>query len=449
MLDRAAAVAALWSRGVLEWKLRPEQCRLKEEIENPARQLVVGNISRRWGKTFTLVTYALEQAIRSRQKIRYGCAFLTDLEEFVLPAFELILSDCPPSLRPTYHKTRKAWQFPNGSEIKLVGLDKNSNGLRGNAISIIIIDEAGFVQNLKYLYTSVIIPATAKQSNIKVIFISTPPESPEHYFSAELISKAQTQANGYYLCLTIDDISDLPPDERQRLLDEVGGEDSPTAQREFFCKILVDATRSICPTFDAKRHVKATKPDDVHWQIFGDAGGVKDKTVFLEVGYDHNAAQIVFNEELVFPPNTPTSTVVEKFKQKWPSHKNLILDAPGQLLIDYSSAGLPASLPAKDEFSAGLLLLQTTFYNDRAVINPNCPLLIRTLSAGLLTKSKTDYERSEALGHCDAVAAAIYALRMVDKLTDLRPKPHSENVFKLAKDPPHVEQLRGITFNGR
>ncbi|MGJ8496011.1 hypothetical protein ACSFB1_12545, partial [Glaesserella parasuis] len=92
---------------------------------------------------------------------------------------------------------------------------------------------AGFIANLKYQYTTVIIPATAKQKNIKIIVISTPPESPEHYF-VEMITKAQTQSNGYYLCLTIDDISDLEPSERKRLLDEVGGEHSTTAQREFF-----------------------------------------------------------------------------------------------------------------------------------------------------------------------------------------------------------------------
>ena len=129
----------------LGYKLRPEQKTLRTKIYDALVQLIVFNISRRWGKTYVLCLYAIEQAIRKKQKIRYGAALRDDLEEFVIPSFEQILEDCPESLKPRYIRSRKTWVFPNGSEIKLVGLDKNPNGLRGNAINIIIIDEAGFV----------------------------------------------------------------------------------------------------------------------------------------------------------------------------------------------------------------------------------------------------------------------------------------------------------------
>jgi hypothetical protein len=70
--------------------------------------------------------------------------------------------------------------FPNGSRIKLVGLDKNPNGLRGNTLDLIVIDECGFVTNLDYIYKSVIIPATLHRPNCKIIMISTPPSTPAH-----------------------------------------------------------------------------------------------------------------------------------------------------------------------------------------------------------------------------------------------------------------------------
>jgi hypothetical protein len=438
-ITREDAVAQLWKRGCLSWKLRPEQEKLLTLLEQAPTDLAVFNISRRLGKSTTCVTYCASEAIRRKQHIRYATAFLTDLEAFILPIFEWLLADCPDHLRPVWKASKKEFRFPNGSVIKLIGLDKNPNGLRGNAIDILIIDEAAFVSNLAYLYRAIIIPATMKRK-FKLIFPSTPPESPEHFWASELVNKAKERNT--YVEMTIDDISDLPPEERKRLLDEVGGEQSATAQREFFCKIIVDTNRSICSTFKPQ-HVQPVQAAHVKWMLFGDAGGVKDKTVFLEVGYSHDLARVLFKDELSFNPGTPTSTIVEAVKAKW-ADITLVLDAPGQLLIDYSSLGLPASLPAKDDFAAGLLLLATTFLADQAQVDPRCSLLIRTLQGGLLNKHRSDYERSDALGHCDAVAAAVYALRCVDKTTDLRPKPNRESVFSLPKDPDHIAHLKNL-----
>lgn len=446
-LTREDAVAELWSRGHLEWKLRAEQKMLLRILRGMPAGLSVPNISRRWGKSTTCATYACEEAIRLKQHIRYATAFLSDLEQFIIPIFEWVLQDCPDDQRPTWLASKKVFRFPNGSVIRLIGLDKNPNGLRGNAIDLLIIDEAAFVSRLEYLYKSIIVPATMKRP-FKLIFPSTPPESPEHFWAKVLIPKARERNT--YVELTIDDISDLPPEERKRLLDEVGGEHSATAQREFFCKIMVDATRAICPTFDAKLHVAScADTPNVRWSLVGDSGGVRDKTVFLEVGYDHVSGLVLVRSELQFPPKTPTSAIIAAYKAKWPDQLTLTLDGSGQLLVDWSAAGLAAGLPPKDEFNAGLLLLGNAFHNNQVRIDPSCELLIRTLAGGLLVPNRTDYERSDELGHCDAAAAAIYALRVVDRTTDLRPKPKREDVFFVPKTPPHIAQIKGLSFNGR
>lgn len=433
----------MWGQGVLSWKLRPEQKKLRNLLEQTPTELAVFNISRRFGKSTTCALFCVEQALKKSQNIRYATAFLTDLENFINPIFEWVLIDCPASLRPIWKSTKKEYHFQNGSVIKLIGLDKNANALRGNNIDILVIDEAGFVSKLEYLYKSVIIPATMKRK-FKLIFPSTPPESPEHFWAAELVPKAKEKNS--YIELTIDDISDLPAAERQRLLDEVGGEFSATAQREFFCKIMVDANRSICSTFRPDIHIQKSLPGyPIKWMLFGDAGGIRDKSVFLEVGYEHEAGLIIFKSELYFNPGTPTSTIIEQVKDKYPG-LTLTLDAPGQLLIDYSSLGLPAAFPQKDDFAAGLLLLSNTFHNNKAVINPDCQILIRTLEGGLLNRQRSDYERSDALGHCDAVAAAIYALRGVDKVTDLRPKPNREQIFRIEQPPKIINEIRGLGY---
>lgn len=428
--------------------MRPEQQQFKASIYAATAPLIVGNISRRWGKTFTLVAYAIEQAMLKKQKIRYGAAYLSDLEEFILPAFELMLTDCPEHLRPRYMVSRKTWKFPNGSEIKLVGLDKNPNGLRGNAISIIIIDEAGFVANLKKIYTSVIIPATMKQKGIRLIFISTPPESPAHYF-VELINKAK--AVGYYLELTIDDISDLDPTERQRMLDEVGGEDSDTAQREFFCKIISDPIRAVCPPFSEERHVaEMAEPSHCNWSFVADIGGLKDYAVAYLCAWSHEYKKVVFWDETWFPNRTPTPEILRGF-QKLENERPTTrwIDAHGQTQVDFAFAGFSASLPPKDDFQAGIQLIRAAFHNNQILIHPRCKLLILTLKTGLLNRLGKDYERTEELGHCDALAAAIYGIRVVDRTSDYRPNVINQDRWNQAKADPQFEELSKLTFRGR
>lgn len=421
-LTEEEAQVLLWQMGVLEWKLRPEQRLLKSEIDKPQYHLVVGNISRRWGKTFTLVTYCIEQALKKKQKIRYGAAFLTDLEEFVIPAFELILEDCPRHLRPEYLSSRKVWKFPNGSEIKLVGLDKNPSGLRGNAINIIVIDEAGFVSNLQYLYTSVIIPATAKQKNIKIVFISTPPPTPSHYFT-ELIDKAQIQDNGYYLKLTIDDISDLDPEERQRLLDEVGGEHSTTARREFFCEIVVDTERAVIPEFTSAIETVTVKD----WQrpkFFDHYSaldvGFHDATAGLFAYLDFEQQKVVIEDELVLTKAT-TDKIAHAIKAKEVGlygekepHKR-VSDNDLRLIADLRAVHELYFRPTeKKDKEKAINKVRMLIANGQIIIHPRCVNLIRQLRSAIWNKARTSFDRDAINSHFDLVDALIYLIRSID-----------------------------------
>lgn len=428
------ARAELWRRGDLSWLLRPEQRQLKDQLDSVSVQLAVFNISRRFGKTFTLVTWALEQAQKSRQKIRYGCAFLTDLEEFVLPAFEQILETCPAELRPRYHSGKKVWRFPNGSTIKLVGLDKNPNGLRGNGIAKIIIDEAGYVANLRRIYVNVIVPATAKQKGIKLIFLSTPPETPDHYF-VDLIQKAQSQDNGFYAELTIDAISDLDPAERKRLLDEVGGEASVEAQREFFCKVIIDPRIALCPEFSEALVVRpVVLPERCKFWVGGDTGGIRDKTVLLLMTYDFQRAKVLVLDERHFPCTTATEVWVPEVKAMEADRKvGRFVDCHGQTHVDLMSTHkYPVVVPRKDELEATVNQVRTAITRGQVEIDPKCQLLILTLKLGTLNKQRTDLNRTEALGHMDAFMALAYGLRHADKSNPFPlfgdAKPHSHYI---------------------
>lgn len=462
MSDRAKRLREAWERGYLDWKLEPQQLELVQGIRREGVENIYGDFTRRGGKTFGVGTYCDSEARKGKIEIRYATAFQSDLIEFIKPTFDLIEQDCPDDLKAEYLESKKVYKFPNGSEIKLVGLDKNPNGLRGNGIRIIVIDEAGFISNLKYLYESVIIPATTRRKGqmheaIKIIIVSTPAEDATEHFSYELKTLAMHSPNGFHLVKTLDDIESIDDEEKERVLAKAGGRYSAQARREYFCEWIVDKERAVCATFDETKHVaEIDEPQYSAWCFAGDTGGVQDKTAAYLVTWSHKHRKVVFWDEVTHDHHTPSTEILASFKtmlldphkpQTIPTYRNTrnFLDASGQLLIDYAQAGFDAALPPKDEFHAGLTMIRNAFYNDEILIHPRCKLLIASLRSGLLNKQRTDYQRTINLGHCDAVAAAIYALRVVDRLTNTEPGPSKHDTFALQRKKPHPLTKLGYT----
>lgn len=448
-----------WLNGNLDYRLEPQQLELIAGMRDPNVTLVYGDFTRRGGKTDCAGTYCIEECLKGKQDIRYATAFQTDLVELIKPAFDTIFEDCPEDLKPQYKESRRAYYFgKHKSRIKLVGLDLKPNGIRGNAVTIIVIDEAAFVANLEYIYKNVIMPATARrkkqmQRKIKFIIISSPPPNAEEHFTFKLRTKAQTEPGGFYLCKTLDEIDSIPAEEKERLLQEAGGRDSVTAQREYFCKWIVDAEQAICAQFNKQLHVQAFElPPHVVPGFAGDSGGVQDKTVGLVGAYDIEKELYLVRSEASHDPNVPSDTIIKSFKELVGNRKmNQFLDAPGQILIDYANykdeegkpAPFAAALPPKDDFHAGLKMLRSLMFQNKILIHPDCVLLIKTLAGGLLNRSKTDFARTKELGHADAAAALIYLIRVVDKQSDNRPKP-SPRTHQVYTKPNPIAKAFGI-----
>jgi hypothetical protein len=288
------------------------------------------------------------------------------------------------------------------------------------------VDESAFVSNLQYLYSSIIIPATLDRQ-FQLIFPSTPPLSPAHFWAAELVPKAKERNT--YLELTLDSMN-ISESEKERLLVEVGGRHSSTARREFYCEVVTDESRSIAPSFSQQKHItNAHEIPNIKYMVFGDLGGRRDKTCFLLAAYNHDTNQVHILDELVFEPETPTAAMRAQLQNKGWDRYPTAADMPEIMRIDWAQDGFPVASVIKDNFHAGLQLLDSTFFQNKIVIHSNCKLLLQTLSTGLLTPNRQDYERTPELGHCDAIAALIYCLRGIDRITDLRPKPNQFQVF--------------------
>jgi hypothetical protein len=431
----------LWTRGELSWKLHSAQQTLDRVYCDSVKQLFVGNCSRQWGKSYWAVTKAVETAIKQpKSQIRYGAAFQTDLVDFIIPAFDKVLEDAPIGQRG--RKVGNFYVFPNGSRIKLVGLDKNPNGLRGNTLDLIIIDECGFVSNLDYIYKSIIVPATLHRPNCKIIFISTPPSTPAHTF-VDYVQKAE--AEGSYVKLDIYTNPLITPDDIMRMADEMGGVESTTFRRECLCEFVTDSDLAIIPEWNDK-YVQDLERDEFYPYYHKYVGmdlGVKDLTAMLYGYFDFKRAALVIEDEgEMNGPSMNTLLLVGAIKAKerelWQNDKTprdyndcpvpfrRVSDNNWPILIqDLSSIhSLTFIETSKDNLEAMINEVRLMVQAGQLVIHPRCKKLIGCLRYGVWDNKKKTFARSTVYGHFDHLAALIYLIRNLAKNSNPVPASH-------------------------
>lgn len=419
--------AELWRRGDIEPLLFHEgQLKIDAVYRNAPGAVVVFNISRQWGKTYFGVTKAIALALKKPgARIRIATAFQSDLVDFVEPAFEAVLANCPPELQPKYLQQRKRYVFRNGSSVRLVGLDRKPNGLRGNTIDLIILDEAGFIARLDYLHTSVIVPLTTHRPDAKILLLSTPPESPDHEFW-NFVDRAKLDNS--YAEFTIDENPLLTPKDIARIEREMGGRETTAFQREYLCKKVVEKERAIIPEFNVDVHVREFQRPDywrhLHNYDFLDSG-VRHFSVVLLGYYDFPTATLCIEDEIKLRGSEVTTrNIADKTKKKEQDLGYIpyrrISDNNNLILINDLSTTekLPFSPTDKDSLEAMVNALRLWFKDRRVLVHPRCKFLIGTLGSALWNKNRDDFAESKTYGHADAIAALMYGVRNVDVHTN-------------------------------
>lgn len=432
---QARARALCWGLGDLSWKFHAGQLKLNDAFEACRRKLFVGDCSRQLGKSTWAAGKCVEKALRKRKaKIIYSTAFLTDLEQFIRPAFEFVLEDCPEELRPVWIAQKSLFRFPNGSTIKLVGLDRKPNGLRGNKIDLIVIDEAGFCVRLKRLYRSVVIPSTTHVPDARIIMISTQPETPDHEF-VEFCDEAE--ANGNYILLTVYENPLLSKEQIDELAEDCGGYDSTEFKREYLCMRVVDSNRALCAEW--KRQYAKDSPRDQYFQFYAkvesmDVGVKNHFTVDLFSHYDFKRAVLVIEDEIMMTgPQMRTDLLAHEIEKKekelWtfkddkgqPKPLNIykrIVDNSDPLLAqDMSNIHhLPFICTDKDSLQAMVNLVKIWVKQGRLEVSPRCKQLLGCLEKGVWNKKRDKFDESKVYGHYDAFAALVYLIRYVDRV---------------------------------
>lgn len=456
----SSLTAEAWHRGNLSFKLHAGQKLIKQRLDSVSTQLAVSNCSRQWGKTYLMVCRAIELALKTpRARIKIGTAFLTDLEEFIQPKFDEILVDCPPSIKPVYKAKGTKWVFKNGSEIKLIGLDKNPNGLRGNVVDLIILDEAGFISNLDYLYKSIIVPATTHRPNCKIILISTPPATPAHDF-VDFVQKAE--AEGSYSVFDIYSNPLITEETIERLAKESGGKESTTWRREYLCQFATDADSQIIPEWKDS-YVVANEPDEYrgfyHNYVAMDLG-VKDFTLVLFGYYDFKRATLVIQDEIKLNgPQLTTQLLKDSIASReadlWPNFKvyRRISDNNNPQLIQDLAILHRMSFVSTDKDKLETMINETRMMinSGRIEVDPKCEQLVGCLKYGVWDSKKKAFARSSVYGHFDALAALVYLCRNLDKNVNPIPSTYGFDVrnavIKTPKNNSENAKFMGQIFN--
>lgn len=423
----------LWLKGELSFLLEPQQWPIYEAIRNLPNGVMefVVLCARQYGKSVIGVLLALQDAIRHRDV----CILIIgpdtkQTKDIVNPRMRMLASTAPEGLIHASRSDNKwiifhdrmGYKQRDYSEIVIGGMNENSSSQRGKTVYRIYIEEVVDIHPDHYLESleSDLGPALtrSKCKAGQLIFLTTLPKIPDHPFITHTYTKALLE-NAVASFDVYENVS-MTEEQFAAAVKRCGGEDSIAFRREYRNELVRDDSVVVVPPYNQERHVKPfLNPLHANWIIAMDGGGVRDKSVGFLMTYDYLRNKILVRKEFVYKPNTPTSEIVDQVRE-WQEDeeyqpKKFVADVPGQTQVDMSlEHELEVITPIKTDWQAGINLLNVKFSQDEIEIHPDCTFLQLSLRSGTLNKAKTDFERTEALGHCDALAALIYGIRALD-----------------------------------
>lgn len=433
------AVALLWKKGILHWKLNSAQKKVRDILINSDYKLPVVNQSRRTGKSYGLLILAIEKCLRTPDAtVHYVCGTSVMATKIISQNMPQVLADCPEELKPRYYKHDRCWKFYNGAKLQIEGADEgNAERLRGTSTDLGIIDEAGFVKDLEYLVKDILLPQTLTTKG-KLILSSSAPKSTAHAF-VDFIREAKL--NDSYIEQTIyqvlEAVKNDPAHLRQHLDEEQveilkelsGGEESSTWLREYMCRILSDVESMVVPEFNpelqAKVVISNARPDYYDAYTSMDPG-VTDNTGILFAYLDFNQAKLVIEDEYLVNGNKVNSshiaTEIQIRERKLWTDKHghfrgvflRVSDNEPILLNDLSQLHGMVFVPTqKDNKEAAINNLRNKISQNKILINPRCKNLIFQLESATWAKNGKTFDRSDKAGHFDLLDALIYLVRIV------------------------------------
>lgn len=450
---QAAIIAEAWEQGELAWKCRPYQreayAALLEWCEDRSVLKACLNVCRRWGKTTLLCLVALRQGILfPGSRIRFAAPTLDELRERLLPIFEQLLADCPEHLRPVWRAQRKAYVFANGSRIYLAGVNnQGANKLRGSGAELCIVDEGGFIDELRRLIFDVLTPQLTDTDGT-LLMGSTPPESGAHDYVG--IAR-ECKANGNYYHADVYTMG-WSAEKIEGYAIDAGGYESPTWEREYLAKFVTDPELVVIPDFRESLHVRPVPMEREYpfWQKYVgmDIGATRRDWTAVVFAHWHFLHRRCYVERVLIDRKLPrlrspqlAKAIRDQERELWGEHVAPVRWSDNNSVELLVELGTDPDHPvlfrptSKDQLPAMVQNLRDWFSRGWLIISdhPSCVPLVDCLRDGTWKGDEwigREFARSTGLGHLDALAALIYLVRNID---ERQPSPIPEN-WGLAPD---------------
>lgn len=400
--------------------------------------------SRRWGKSALGCVTLIEDCFRiPGGRFVYLGPEKEQIKKFVIGLMENVLSDCPPDLRPRFYRTSFVYEFRNGSRIELYGLDKNPDGGRGPGLDGGFLDEAAFFKRLEYTLKDVLLPQMMGRLWARLLGASTPPVSPGHYWTADMLPDAVKR--GAHDTKTILDADQYSEAEREEIIEGLGGRENSRCKRELFCIHEADATMAIVPEFkDVEKLIvmEVTPPTWRDCYTTMDPGW-QDLTGVL-FGYWHfELAKLVIEDEIA-ESQMVSSKIAEHIKVKeallWPPDRVKRVKSNGdhvpqpyrrysdrnrRLLGDLSREHNLVFIPTRsDDIEQDINQLRGAIQASKILIEPRCTMLVQHLKNGVWKNDRHNiFDREgKSMGHYDLISALNYMWRNVNRQRNPAPK---------------------------
>jgi hypothetical protein len=433
-----AATLRAWQDGNLQYKLHATQKTIHKAIQESQRRKFFLLCSRRLGKTYMLLTMAFGLAVKkANARILFLAPIGKNAEEIVIDSALPILADIPKRFAPEYKQMSKQFVFPNGSIVRLKGVNnEKADDLRGGAQDLIILDECGNMDNLQHIVGSICMPMTMT-TNGRILMATTPPMTPGHDSAYIYEDLAKDECVAKFTLLDAPHVSVETKLEylieageevahARKIIDREADPVTTTARREYFCEFVTDADSAVIPEFnDAARAeiIKVYERPECYDGYVSMDPGMKDNTGILYGWVDFLKQKLVIEDETLLKhpgtgeiANSIKATEASVFGGRHP-HKR-VSDVELRLISDLRSMHkLDFSATKKDDSMAAIQHMRLLIQQRKLVINPRCKNLIRQLRDVTWNHKATDFARAGERsidGHYDLVAALKYMIRNID-----------------------------------